>query len=340
MGDFATEALGLGMGLVNGAIQDSRQLKQNAKLRKQNMVYDKQWARFQQGLQMENWEATGYVGQRDQMMRAGINPALMYGMGGGGAQTMGAAPQQSGSPDVGHSEMGMGMQNAMQLALLQAQKDNIKAQTDKTKAETRVAEGTLPVQSEQVKNLQSATELIKAQTGKTEQEQSNLQVDWNLKWLEQKEKNLQIDILDKTKEATIDHALYNSRQAFEALHAMKRENKINDTTMTDAIKRIQAEATGAVLYNGLLKEQTKLTYEQKLKTAQEFSNAVQSNMQDWDTLDYQKKESWIRTQLGYDQSDMNENQVREIIKGIDNIFIWSKAGGFMSPTRNPIGFKK
>lgn len=305
MGDFATEAIGLGMGLVNGAIQDSRQLKQNAKLRKQNMVYDKQWARFQQGLQMENWEATGYVGQRDQMMRAGINPALMYGMGGGGAQTMGAAPQQSGSPDVGHSEMGMGMQNAMQLALLQAQKDNIKAQTDKTVAETRVAEGQLPVQAETVNNMKAATEKLK-------QEYDNLREDWVLKRYEQAGQLLDNALKSGTMDEQINQMKTATEQMRESLDILKNQGKISDATWKDQITTIRANALDAALQPLLTRESINLSKEQQKAIAQGV-------LRDWDKFSMDKGSNSLDNILKGANIELTEQQKMNLLHGMDFI---------------------
>ena len=76
---------------------------------------------------------------------AGINPALMYGMSGGGGQTTGNASgavsgQSAGTPE-GSKGAGMGLQGM----LIQAQIDNIKADTEEKKAsaydKTNSAEG-------------------------------------------------------------------------------------------------------------------------------------------------------------------------------------------------------
>lgn len=131
--DPITQAAGgqiLGMAL--GAYNDRRQIKQQEKLQDIQIRGQKAMAMFNYDQQMKMWEATGYGAQKDQMKRAGLNPALLYGMGGGGGQstsaqsgsTTGATAQQGGG-----GELGMALQGAMQLQLLKAQKENIEADT-------------------------------------------------------------------------------------------------------------------------------------------------------------------------------------------------------------------
>ena len=109
----------------------------------------------QQGhhLQMEAWKKTNYSAQMDEMRKAGLNPALMYGqsgstgtMGGqgGGAASKGAAP---GQPGVN-----------MQVAMMGAQMGLIQAQTQKVEAETENEAGGVK------KNLQAAYEQAMTKT--------------------------------------------------------------------------------------------------------------------------------------------------------------------------------
>lgn len=130
----ATNAVNAGMGLVLGGIQDRRQLKQQQKLLDQQQKEDREQALFQQGLQYDMWKRTGPVGQMEQYKKAGLNPALMYGMGGGGGQSMGQPTgnvNAEGAPRGGGEAMGM-----MQIAAQQAQIELLKAQAENTKADT------------------------------------------------------------------------------------------------------------------------------------------------------------------------------------------------------------
>ena len=88
-----------------------------------------------------------------QLKAAGLNPALMYGSAGVGGSTQGGAGMAGGAgagsgsiggtpsaPDTGVTA-GIGM--GLQLGLLDAQKKNIEADTDKKRAEAGKEEATI-----------------------------------------------------------------------------------------------------------------------------------------------------------------------------------------------------
>ena len=92
-------------------------------------------------LQMEMWNETNYGAQMKHMKEAGLNPALMYGMKGGGGATTGS--QGGGSASGGNAQMSKVM--ALEGMQMQSQIDLTKAQTNKVKAEEdsiRGVEGT------------------------------------------------------------------------------------------------------------------------------------------------------------------------------------------------------
>lgn len=128
---IATHAANMGMGIVQGMINDARQVKQNKRLGRQNIEFAKEMADYNKRLELEMWEATGYVGQKRQLKEAGLNPGLMYGMSGGGGQTTGGSSggTQPGNAQQNPGEMQAAMAMGMQLQLLKAQKENIEADT-------------------------------------------------------------------------------------------------------------------------------------------------------------------------------------------------------------------
>lgn len=140
MPDFITPLIGMGMGILQQGMQDKRQVSQQGRLLKQQLKYDQAMSKFNQGMALDMWHKTGYGPQVKQMKEAGINPALMYGMGGGGGQTAQSpiGSVNSANAPSGGGEIGMGIQQAMQVALLKAQKENIEADTKNKEADTVV----------------------------------------------------------------------------------------------------------------------------------------------------------------------------------------------------------
>lgn len=94
----------------------------------------------QQGadLQFQQWEKTNYPAQMEMMKKAGLNPGLMYGMGGAGGATAGSqgggAAMGGQAPQPQQLDIASQMKNALELALGKAQKENIEADTENKKA--------------------------------------------------------------------------------------------------------------------------------------------------------------------------------------------------------------
>lgn len=92
----------------------------------------------QQGadLQYQQWEKTNYPAQMEMLKKAGLNPALLYGMGGAGGATAGSQGGGTAQGGSAPQPQQLDIAGAVQVGLMEAQKENIKAQTDKTKTET------------------------------------------------------------------------------------------------------------------------------------------------------------------------------------------------------------
>lgn len=123
--------------------QDRRQLKQQGKLNAQQEEANRRMAEFNQGLQMDMWNKTNYEAQVGKMKEAGINPALMYGGVGAGGSTQSAmaAPVEGGSAANAAMAMQANTGQAQGMAMLPAQIELIKAQTENVKADTAKKSG-------------------------------------------------------------------------------------------------------------------------------------------------------------------------------------------------------
>ena len=179
-GTAADGLLGMGLGMLTAGWQDKRQLKQQQKLQDMQIAAQKDMAQFNQGLALDMWKKTGPTGQKEQLKAAGLNPALMYGMGGGtGGQAQVSSGNVSGGNAAGsageiQAMMQLVLQNKMtesQIEVNKAQARNIEANTaktqgvDTTEAETRVINNQLE-------------SIIKQYTGKEAAAQFNIKEGW------------------------------------------------------------------------------------------------------------------------------------------------------------------
>ena len=152
---MADEKKGVNWGQVGTAVGGSLlgMIGQNARARKQHkrqkelmgIQLGNQQRLNEQGqkLQMQTWRETSYGPQMEMMKQAGVNPSLMYGMSGGGANTTGS--QGGGSAASGQAAAPMDIGNALQIGMMKSQIDLANSQADKNKAEAsniRGEEGT------------------------------------------------------------------------------------------------------------------------------------------------------------------------------------------------------
>lgn len=139
----AGQVIGAGMGMILGDRNDKRQREQQEYLQKLQIMGNKEMTDYQMKKQLEMWEATNYPAQIKQLEKAGLNPGLIYGMGGAGGATTGgsAAGVSGGSAQQNPGEIQQMMAMGMQIAQQAAQTELTKSQTEKTKVETEKIAG-------------------------------------------------------------------------------------------------------------------------------------------------------------------------------------------------------
>lgn len=133
-------AAGAALGIVNTGIKESLNRKAaSTQYRRQNtmnsIAYERQRMLNQQGadLSMDMWDKTNYGAQLKHMKDAGLNVGMMYGGGAGsggstGVGSGGSAPNGSVAQSA-PSNGGMDIAGIAQMALLDAQRKKIDAET-------------------------------------------------------------------------------------------------------------------------------------------------------------------------------------------------------------------
>ena len=136
MGPVATAALGIGTQMISGlGNQIFGEMNQARELRGQRKALAQQNAAA-----MDIWEKTNYKAQMGQLEKAGLNPGLIYGMGGAGGTLGGSSATAQGAAGTGS----MDIAGAAQIALLNAQRENIEADTENKRADKGKKEAETP----------------------------------------------------------------------------------------------------------------------------------------------------------------------------------------------------
>lgn len=162
LGDIAA---GMGLGLITGPIEDSRQRNQKRKIQAIEMQGAKEMAEFNRQMQMKLWEDTNYAAQRKQLEKAGMSVGLMYKQGGPGGTTQATPGSVSGGTPERTNTLGMGLQMGMQLemqkaqievAQSQARLNNVEADKragiDTTEGQQRVTNMQLEAKAKEIEN--------------------------------------------------------------------------------------------------------------------------------------------------------------------------------------------
>jgi hypothetical protein len=246
-------AAGAVLGLALERHNDRRQVKQQKKLTDVQVNANKQMTDYNTAAnyksQLDMWKATNYGAQMDEIKKAGLNPALLYGMSGGGGTTVGSgaiAGNVSGGQAAGNSgETGMGIMNQMNLAMQQAQIDNLKANTNKTNAEAG--------------NVGAIGENIMADTQTKLQSIKDSQVKNDYTNSLQKGQELENELTGKTNYVKVRLLEQSLEQGEELLKSMAVNAEIAQETKVDLIATAQATRIEAFARAALIKANTAQT---------------------------------------------------------------------------------
>ena len=239
------------IGMIGGAISDRRNYKNQLKLMEQQQQYNKELGEINQGYAKEMaainqqyalqagkqshlynqqmWDYTNYENQVKHLEAAGLNPALLYGQGGGGGATAaggavgngqgmaGQAPS-GGSPQAIKSQIVEGAGMGVQLGLMDAQIDALKAKAAKDNADAEKTAG-------------ADTELTKSLTA--------------LNKVEMDVKNMSVEEIAAKAKYWGDL----STESWQRARALAKEADFKEATFEDSVKKVAYETQGSLIKN-------------------------------------------------------------------------------------------
>jgi hypothetical protein len=167
-------AIGTAAGSIFGSLMGNKmqenQFGNQLALMKKQHEYNEESANAAQKRAYEMWEDTNYAAQVEQMKKANLNPALMYGQAGAGGGTVSGAQGQGTSQPTDRSvemklkgqEMGLQLANlASQIKLNESQANKNNAEANKTAGvDTELAKTSIENLISQTKNEKDRNALI------------------------------------------------------------------------------------------------------------------------------------------------------------------------------------
>lgn len=269
-GSTATNSVvGAAMGMILGGYNDRRQLKQQERLQNLQMKGNKEMTDYEYMKQLQMWKDTGYEAQMQQLKEAGLNPALMYKGAGAGGMTIGSG----GGGATGGAAAPAGGMEVMNMMAQQAQIALIKAQTEKTKAETQ--------------NVPITGENIQASTASLTQGIENAKAQQELTEIQSGIASIEEHIKGQTQNAAIAMIRSELRSATASMHILERNNNIDAATADEKIAIIEAQLITAALNNDAIRKGLAKTDQEieQIKTAMTVALRTITNAENQTAID-------------------------------------------------------
>lgn len=314
--NWSNSLLSGAIGMIGGAISDRINYKNQIKLMEQQHQYNKEMGDINQQyakemaminnqyalgmaekshqMNKDMWNYSNYENQVAHMKAAGLNPALLYGNGGGGGATAqggtatpgqgtpGSAPGGAG-PQAIRSQIIEGTGMGIQLGLMNAQKRNLEADTDKKEADadktrgvdTQLAESLTKLNEAKIKNTNMSTEEIAAKAkmwGDTSM----------MLWQQARKIASEADFNEATMDSRIEKVGYDTIGSL-----LENMETIARTQFTDAQTKAIAENIAIAWYNAGTNRMNATT------AADHVANELFKTMGDLDIRERQLLKDWI-----------------------------------------------
>jgi len=294
--------------------------------------YNEQMAKNNQQRNKDLWDYTNYENQKQHIKNAGLNPALMYGMGGGGgvsasgAQGQGVTQPTDRSVEMKLKQQGLGLQ----LASIASQVALNKSQAEKNKVEAnKIAGVDTDVQKATIDNLIAQTSNEKVKKGlilgqirvaDAEEELKRNMADWTKDKADETRWNI------KSLQKGIDKLV-------EEINGMKLDNELKERTIDNKVKESSLtlqNLMSEILLKGsqrkVNEEQAKAIPAQILQGWEELTKKGKALIIQREQMEAYAQDVINRYELGKKGLDIEEQKlVKDIILGL--LEIASKGAG-------------
>lgn len=324
--------IGAGIGLAGSILGRKQQNEDQREMMELQAKLNQQQAQYNQGLAKDMWNYTSYPNQVRNMEAAGLNPALLYGMGGQGGSTAGAGQASGvGLSDAKGMQTGIAIQGmGLELANLASQIDLNKSQAEKNKAEAEKTAGVdTEAQKATIDNLIAQTSNEKTKKGlilgqirvaDAEEELKRNMADWTKDKADETRWNI------KSLQKGID-------KLTEEINGMKLDNELKERTIDNKVRESSLTLQNLIAEILLKGSQQKVNEEQAKAIPAEILQGWEKLVKEGKALINQREqtEAYVqdvinRYELGKKGLDIEEQKlVKDIILGM--LEIASKGAG-------------
>lgn len=287
--------IGAGIGLAGSILGRKKQNEDQREMMELQAKLNQQQAQYNQGLAKDMWNYTSFPNQVRKMKDAGLNPALIYGMGGQGGSSSGAGQASGvGLSDAKGMQTGMAIQGmGLELANLASQVELNKSQAEKNRAE---AEKTVGVDTQ----VQQATmENLIAQTANEKVKKGLIYADTRFK-----------DALEEITRTKVDEVGWNIKNLMKSLELADRniratdlDNELKDRTMEANVRQ-----ANEILKNTMA--DTLVKYSQGKVNEAEAKAIGEKVEQGWNSIGIQMAEK----EQGWQQLEQNAEKITNDLK--------------------------
>lgn len=334
----AGDVVDTGLGLLLEHHNDNRQANQQQRLTDIQTKAQEQLTDYSYDKQLQMWKDTNYPAQMEQIEKAGLNPALLYGLHGGGGVTTGTA----GATSVSGGEAPKGGGEILELRTQMLQQQMMAAQIEQIKADA--ADKTADANQKNTLTPTTNTN-IQTQTASIAQGIKNQQAAQALTEAQTKMQNLQNTITGETLENVIAQIDTQTSIIYNQLQSSAAQSDLDTATVQDRINTVHTMAIGAILNNDLTRAKTGEAKSNIQVNTEQIQQMAASISQKWQELTNVSERNADTNRM---QEQLNEyihnmpdswKVSQEAISGILHVVTGNLKLGTTTPTRNPIGYK-
>ena len=310
IGNLINEA----MGIAFQPIKNKQQLKQAQKLQWMQEEGAVRLGDYNYGKQLEMWKATNAPAQMALLKEAGLNPALMYGGKGAGGATTGSGggtvsgqSAETASPARGAEGMGI------QIALMDAQRKNIEADTELKLVDAKKKAGV-------------DTELGQATIEELKQRVATSKAQEALTWVDQELRQVQASVARQTIKEQMENMENIVKEGKERIEQLQLANKLTKAQFDDAIQLLKNQVATEAIKASLMKAQ-------KENTEQDTKNKIQ------EVLESEARISAMKSQLMLAWDKFEDDKTNTLINWMNYLDgnDWDFIKDFIPSTLIPIG---